>query len=130
MAYYSLADVKGHDTPQDLWMVIYNKVYDITNFSANHPGGMEVLVDCAGVDATTLFDDVAHLEVAVKMLLPYLVGELVPHERVNLKGAPEIVKKPLNPPITSDARPLYFLLILVASMAVLGYVGIQKAKWN
>lgn len=28
----TLAEVRMHDTPQDCWVVIYDRVYDITNF--------------------------------------------------------------------------------------------------
>jgi hypothetical protein len=29
---YSLKDVKKHDTPQDCWLIIWGKVYDVTSW--------------------------------------------------------------------------------------------------
>ena len=57
-------------------MILYNKVYDITNFTSVHPGDVEVLLDCGGADATEAFEDVGHSDFAFQMLKPYLIGEL------------------------------------------------------
>lgn len=73
---YTLDQVKIHDKPNDLWMILYNKVYDITNFTSIHPGDVEVLLDCGGADATEAFEDVGHSDFAFQMLKPYLIGEL------------------------------------------------------
>lgn len=53
---YTFDEVKAHDTKKDLWVVINNKVYDITSFVDEHPGGEEVLLDVAGQDSTEAFD--------------------------------------------------------------------------
>ncbi|ODV82365.1 cytochrome b5, partial [Suhomyces tanzawaensis NRRL Y-17324] len=72
--------VREHDTPEDLWMILYNKVYDVTAFAKDHPGGVEVLFDCGGVDCTEAFEDVAHSDDAVDMLAPFYLGDIVPEE--------------------------------------------------
>uniref|UniRef100_A0A1B0BNV7 Cytochrome b5 n=1 Tax=Glossina palpalis gambiensis TaxID=67801 RepID=A0A1B0BNV7_9MUSC len=56
----SLAEVKEHNKASDLWVVIENKVYDLTKFRDEHPGGEEVLIEVAGRDATKDFDEVGH----------------------------------------------------------------------
>ncbi|OBA21831.1 outer mitochondrial membrane cytochrome B5, partial [Metschnikowia bicuspidata var. bicuspidata NRRL YB-4993] len=73
---YTLAEVKQHGSPDDLWMILYNRVYDFTAFSAQHPGGAEVLFDCGGVDATEAFEDVGHSKNACEMLAPFLLGRV------------------------------------------------------
>lgn len=73
---YTLDQVRKHSQPDDLWMVILGKVYNVTAFAHNHPGGVEVLLDCGGVDATGAFDDVAHSQDAKDMLEPYWIGVL------------------------------------------------------
>ncbi|ORZ20754.1 cytochrome b5-like heme/steroid binding domain-containing protein [Absidia repens] len=80
---YSTADVNAHKTRQDLWLVIHNKVYDITEFVVEHPGGEEVLLDEAGKDATESFEDIGHSEEARFILEKYLIGELDEASRVN-----------------------------------------------
>ncbi|KAI5948739.1 hypothetical protein KGF57_005350 [Candida theae] len=78
---FSLVEIKKHDQPTDLWMVLYNKVYDVTDFCKYHLGGIEVLYDCGGSDATEAFEDVGHSDFAVEMLQPYLIGQVVVDEQ-------------------------------------------------
>ncbi|CAK9439492.1 uncharacterized protein LODBEIA_P35920 [Lodderomyces beijingensis] len=78
--YLSLKQVKQHDKPHDLWMILYNKVYDLTEFQQDHIGGIEVLYDCGGSDATEAFEDVGHSDFAADLLEPFLVGEVRPEE--------------------------------------------------
>ncbi|KAI9589640.1 hypothetical protein GQX74_007808 [Glossina fuscipes] len=72
----SLAEVKEHNKASDLWVVIENKVYDLTKFRDEHPGGEEVLVEVAGRDATKDFDEVGHSQDAKDMMKKYCIGEL------------------------------------------------------
>ncbi|GAN06956.1 cytochrome b5 type B-like isoform X1 [Mucor ambiguus] len=73
---YSLDDVSKHNTKNDLWMTIHNKVYNITEFVQEHPGGEEVLLDEAGKDATEAFEDIGHSDEAREILEKYLIGTL------------------------------------------------------
>jgi cytochrome b5 len=36
------------------------KVYDVTKYLDDHPGGAEVLLEQAGQDATDMFEDIGH----------------------------------------------------------------------
>ncbi|KAI7907166.1 cytochrome b5 [Cokeromyces recurvatus] len=76
LAVYSLDDVSKHNTRQSLWLAIHDKVYDITEFILEHPGGEEVLFDEAGKDATEAFEDIGHSDEAHDMLEKYLIGTL------------------------------------------------------
>ncbi|RYO88685.1 hypothetical protein DL766_006714 [Monosporascus sp. MC13-8B] len=53
-----------HQTKNDLWLIIHNKVYDVTKFMDEHPGGEDVLLDQAGQDASSAFEDVGHSDEA------------------------------------------------------------------
>lgn len=55
-AYISAEEIEKHNKVNDLWMVINGKVYDVTPFVDEHPGGEEVLVDCGGQDGTVPFE--------------------------------------------------------------------------
>ena len=54
-------------------------VYQISAFVADHPGGIDVLVECAGTDATETYDYAGHSEGAKETLGQFLVGELQGH---------------------------------------------------
>ncbi|EFA85488.1 hypothetical protein PPL_01445 [Heterostelium album PN500] len=41
--YYTIEDVKKHNKANDLWMVLYDKVYNLTEFLNEHPGGSILL---------------------------------------------------------------------------------------
>ncbi|XP_033847536.1 cytochrome b5 [Periophthalmus magnuspinnatus] len=79
--YYTLEDIRVHNMSNDTWLIIHEKVYDITSFLEEHPGGEEVLLEQAGADATESFEDVGHSTDAREMLEQYYVGELHPDDR-------------------------------------------------
>ncbi|KAI4754784.1 hypothetical protein D6C84_10476 [Aureobasidium pullulans] len=73
---YSLKDVAKHNTKNDVWVVIHGKVYDLTNYIQDHPGGADALIEVAGEDATSAYEDVGHSEDADEIMHAYLVGVL------------------------------------------------------
>ncbi|EZA53378.1 cytochrome b5 [Ooceraea biroi] len=78
----TLDEVAWHDALDDCWLVIYDYVYDCTEFLSNHPGGQDVLLEYAGRDATLAFIGTGHSAVARTMLDRYKIGELPPEERI------------------------------------------------
>ena len=40
---YSLEEVGKHPSKEDLWIVVWNHVYDVTDYQEDHPGGKEFL---------------------------------------------------------------------------------------
>ncbi|GAB1868647.1 Cytochrome b5 heme-binding domain-containing protein [Camponotus japonicus] len=85
---YSLADVAkcNGKNGSRTWIVIYDTVYDVTDYMAQHPGGPELIEEYAGKDATDGFDDFGHSSDAKKILKEYLVGELKDEDKkVNRK---------------------------------------------
>lgn len=77
----TLEEVKKHNTRSSVWFVIHNKVYDVTKFMDEHPGGEEVLLEQAGKNASEIFEDVSHSADAKDLMKNYLVGELPEDER-------------------------------------------------
>ncbi|KAG0461076.1 hypothetical protein HPP92_021373 [Vanilla planifolia] len=69
-----LEDHPGGD--EDCWLIINGKVYDVTKFLEDHPGGDEVLLAVTGKDATDDFEDVGHSSTARAMMEEYYVGEI------------------------------------------------------
>ncbi|KAL7674941.1 hypothetical protein ACOME3_001213 [Neoechinorhynchus agilis] len=69
-----LSEVEKHNHPSDVWVVIHGKVYDVTRFLSDHPGGEDVLLSVAGSDATDAFEDVSHSMEAREQLKDYEIG--------------------------------------------------------
>ena len=82
----TLEEVSYHCTMEDGWMVLYDKVYDVTDYLMSHPGGEDVMLEYLGYDATMAFRGVGHSRTAARLLDKYLVGILPLEERLNLAG--------------------------------------------
>lgn len=106
---YTAKEVLAHNTREDCWMVIHGNgekmrpknllvceltiiVYDITKYVEDHPGGSDILVESAGVDASVEFDNAGHSEEAFDIMAEYRVGKY--------KGAP---KRNAAKPVTLKA---------------------------
>ena len=63
-----------HGDAETVWTVIHGKVYDMTKFLDEHPGGKEILVENAGLDSSEPFEDVGHSADAREMLKDYEIG--------------------------------------------------------
>lgn len=72
---FSLSEVAMHSTLDDCWLIMFDKVYDVTEFVFEHPGGDFILLEYAGCDATQAFI-ASHGSSAYKMLDKYLIGTL------------------------------------------------------
>ena len=82
----SLAEVAKHRTPEDCWMHLKGKVYDVSNWN-DHPGG-SVIFTHGGDDFTDIFS-AFHPASAHKDLQRFYIGELddsVPLKRPNHNG--------------------------------------------
>jgi len=78
---YSLKEVEAHATDKDVWIVIHDRVYNVTKFMDEHPGGEEVLKDMAGKVATENFEDVGHSTDARELMKTYQIGELTEEDK-------------------------------------------------
>jgi nitrate reductase (NAD(P)H) len=72
---YTMAEVEKHNTEEDVWIVVNNKVYDCTEYLELHPGGIDSITINAGADATEDFVAI-HSVKATKMLEKYYIGDL------------------------------------------------------
>ena len=58
-------------------MVVSDKVYDLTEFLDFHPAGVEIMLEHAGTDASTVFFEKGHSLGAQLMLEKYFIGDLI-----------------------------------------------------
>ena len=81
---YSINEVKKHNKINDGWVIIKNKVYNVTNFINQHPGGSQILSDRLGKDITNDFNARGHPDYVEKTILPkYLIGKIESKTRKN-----------------------------------------------
>ena len=80
---YSEEEVHAHNTSNSCWITIRGKVYDVTTFLQEHPGGASVLLENAGKDASNAFASVGHSNKALTMMEKYAVG-VVSQRKVNI----------------------------------------------
>ncbi|EYU45298.1 hypothetical protein ABFS82_06G017100 [Erythranthe guttata] len=101
-------EVSKHNKTKDCWLIIDGKVYDVTPFMDDHPGGDEVLLSATGKDATNDFEDVGHSDSAREMMDKYYIGEIdkatVPLKRTYVA--------PQQPAYNPDKTPEFVIKIL------------------
>ncbi|XP_047058243.1 cytochrome b5-like [Lolium rigidum] len=115
---FTLEEVAKHSSKDDCWLVIGGKVYNVTKFLDDHPGGDDVLLSSTAKDATDDFEDVGHSTTARAMMDEYYVGEIdattIP---TKVKYAP-----PKQPHYNQDKTPEFVIKILqfLVPLAILG----------
>ncbi len=63
---YTWSEVGKHNKDNDIWVVIGDNVYDLTDYTSEHPGGPIVLQNKAGRNATAAFEQASHSDNAKK----------------------------------------------------------------
>ncbi|XP_020363016.1 cytochrome b5-like [Oncorhynchus nerka] len=91
--YYRLSEIEERNSFKSTWIIINHKVYDVTTFLEEHPGGEEVLREQAGGDATESFEDVGHSSDAREMAANMVIGELHPDDRLKIDKPSEPLKE-------------------------------------
>ncbi|KAL6952521.1 hypothetical protein U1Q18_020457 [Sarracenia purpurea var. burkii] len=113
---FTLAEISDHNKANDCWLLIGGKVYNVTKFLEDHPGGSEALLSATGKDATNDFEDVGHSSTARAMMGECYVGEFdtstIP---TKIKYTPPKQLPHYNQDTTSDfiAKLLQFLVPLL-----------------
>mmetsp|Transcript_45 Transcript_45/g.79 ORF Transcript_45/g.79 Transcript_45/m.79 type:complete len:112 (-) Transcript_45:120-455(-) len=69
-------ELHKHAKQSDCWVCIHGRVYDMTKFLNDHPGGVEVVLQVAGKDATKDWKDVGHSDYAAGLMREFYVGDL------------------------------------------------------
>ncbi|KAL4796156.1 FMN-dependent dehydrogenase-domain-containing protein [Aspergillus venezuelensis] len=55
---FDAAEVAKHNTKESCWVILYGKVYDVTDFLSEHPGGSKIILKLSGQDATEEYDPI------------------------------------------------------------------------
>ena len=87
---YTEEDLAAHKSPTSCWISRGGKVYDVTTFLADHPGGEELILDHAGQAVDEVManpDEHDHSDSAYEILGEYVIGRLVHGENTVRDGA-------------------------------------------
>jgi hypothetical protein len=76
---FSRAEVANHGSRDSLWLVAGTKVYDVTQFVDQHPGGTGSLTKRAGGCTDCTRDFGFHSSRAQALWKSFYIGELAPH---------------------------------------------------
>lgn len=109
---FTRAQVAQHNTRDDCWISIDNKVYDVTKFLDAHPAGSQIILDLAGKDCTRVFWSFHAQDILAKYESKLLVGTLAPEvvDPSQKKKKKKVSKpNPLSPLISTmpHAEPGY-----------------------
>ncbi|KAL4979725.1 hypothetical protein BDW66DRAFT_148068 [Aspergillus desertorum] len=133
---YTAHQVAAHRSRGDLWLIVNGKVYDVTEYVRDHPGGADALVDTAGTDATEAYEDVGHSEDADEILQTYLIGTLKdPAKRVRPQQVRLIQPKDSTPPTNTQKsgsiKSVALATVYVSGAAISLYFGkTMYASWS
>lgn len=116
---FTAEEVAQHATRDDLWIIYNNKVYDVTQYLDEHPGGEEVILDCAGGDSTEPFDDIGHSDDAHEILAGLCIGELTGGVKTKSKSSSGSGSD------SSDAK-LPLIGVTVVILAIIAYFVLNQ----
>lgn len=111
-AVYTRAEVAKHATPESNWIIIDDKVYDVTKFARFHPGGKAFIDKVAGSDATKHFYAFHRQDVLRSMAAKYAIGTVAdppPPKKANVVLRPgELSRVPYAEPSAFQGLPTAF----------------------
>ncbi|KAJ3273254.1 hypothetical protein HDV01_004612 [Terramyces sp. JEL0728] len=92
-------EIGKHDSPSDCWLVIHDKVYNLTEFAKEHPGGSKIIYKFAGKDATSEFGKFHPADMMDRFLKKEF--HLGPTEELREDDKATAVKEIPRPPLSS-----------------------------
>ncbi|KAG2382709.1 hypothetical protein C9374_005289 [Naegleria lovaniensis] len=113
----------NEDNAKAQWIVVDGKVYDITDYKHEHPGGEDILLEHAGADASEAFENVGHSKDARNRLKSLLVGELAGYK--SSSSADETTTSSSSNEASSDSS-MVKILLAVGVAVVLGGIYFTK----
>ena len=110
---YTWDEVRKHNTRESCWIVIAGSVYNVTEWLSRHPGGEVVVLSCAGLDCTDIFNAFHSPAIRGRMLLSFKVGIVsdyaVPRVTAEFRTFAESVE---NSPLMKVSTTFYVKLVV------------------
>ncbi|PYH86109.1 mitochondrial cytochrome b2 [Aspergillus uvarum CBS 121591] len=121
---FDAAEVAKHNTAESCWVILYGKVYDVTNFLSDHPGGAKIILKLAGKDATEEYDPIHP---------PGLLEENLKPENflgtVNADTLPKVQAEPAPAAAETEGSPSMESLLNMDDFEQVATKNISKKAW-
>jgi cytochrome b involved in lipid metabolism len=112
----SMKDIALHNKPNDCWLIIDGKVYDVSNWIDKHPGG-EILLSYAGMDATDVFD-AFHAESTYSLLKGFYIGDVIDQKLSEVTLEHRRLRKKLKQTNFYHASKLYYVYKVLTNLSL------------
>ncbi|KAI1936270.1 fatty acid alpha-hydroxylase [Ophidiomyces ophidiicola] len=106
---FASSEVKLHRTSKSCWLTRGSKVYDVTSFVGDHPGGGDLILEYAGKDVAQILGDVVsheHSEAAYEILEDYHIG-FIARDLSSKSESNGISHSQTNGHVASTGQPVY-----------------------
>ncbi|KAK4645651.1 hypothetical protein QC761_203390 [Podospora bellae-mahoneyi] len=110
----SPAELSQHDSPSSLWLAINGLVYDLTAFAPSHPGGLQILLQHAGQDASVPYNKV-HSPSLIRTSLPP-TAQIGSSDSIQTPVPQIFSSVPTKPPLSTLISPHDFPLAAIPSL--------------
>ena len=97
------SDVESHNTLSSCYVTIGTKVFDVTNFLDDHPGGGDLILEYGGKDVKEIMgDEISHThsesayEILDENLIGFVAREKIVQVATEIDGADNILPLPPN----------------------------------
>ncbi|KAF2808802.1 putative cytochrome b5 [Mytilinidion resinicola] len=130
MKKFAASEVVLHKQKENLYLLIHDKVYDVSKFIDQHPGGQSVQLDQGGFDATEAFEEVGHSDAAIEFMKTLQIGVLDRQpgdEKILVSSGSaykNYTKAPSNPSQWGSLRFLFAFVVAIAVFAA--WTGVQR----
>ncbi|KAI0146189.1 glycolate oxidase [Xylariaceae sp. FL1272] len=126
MAAIDGTEVSRHNHRDDCWIVLHGRVWDVTEFLDDHPGGASVILKHAGRDASEAYDEVHDME-TVSSNLPSskCLGNVEPNPLLQSRGSSAktqaVVPKSRFPPLGAMVNVADFEKVAQSYLSAAGW---------
>ncbi|GLB09057.1 hypothetical protein AtubIFM57258_004968 [Aspergillus tubingensis] len=121
---FDAAEVAKHNTPESCWVILYGKVYDVTDFLSEHPGGAKIILKLAGKDATEEYDPIHPPGILEENLKPEaFLGT------VNADTLPKVQAEPASDAGVKEGPPPMESLLNMDDFEQVATRNVSKKAW-
>lgn len=120
---FTRAEVAKHTGPEEPYMIIHNRVYNLKPLLSSHPGGDDILLSKAGTDCTKDFEVFEHSEKArVQRDRDLLIGQLMAGETTDWAAETKVAQVVGESTSSELGRYFRYKVTDVAILAVAWYL--------